>query len=272
MAQETVLTLDRMRYLKWASGLVVLCIAAYAWHDPAVKPGGGTWLGYTLGTIGALLILWLLYFGVRKRAYASAHGTLRGWLSAHIYLGLALSIVATLHTGFEFGWNIHTLAYALTIAVIVSGIWGITLYIRQPLLMGNLLDGKTLLQRGQLVKDLDAECRKVSHSLSPEVKRLIEVSANGKIFDRWWQHFSGKNPRCATQESLLKLEQMRDVPSREFEEVCTLQFRRMQQLDRMRNFVRLKTWAEIWLLFHVPLSFALLASLLAHVVSVFFYW
>jgi hypothetical protein len=28
----------------------------------------------------------------------------------------------------------------------------------------------------------------------------------------------------------------------------------------------------LWLLFHVPLSFALLATLTAHIVSVFFYW
>jgi hypothetical protein len=36
--------------------------------------------------------------------------------------------------------------------------------------------------------------------------------------------------------------------------------------------VKLKTWTDLWLLFHVPLSFALLATLTAHIVSVFFYW
>jgi hypothetical protein len=29
---------------------------------------------------------------------------------------------------------------------------------------------------------------------------------------------------------------------------------------------------DIWLYFHVPLSFALLAALLAHVVAVFYLW
>lgn len=46
-----------------------------------------------------------------------------GWLSAHVYLGTALIVVATLHTGFEFGWSVHTLAYALTLAVVLSGFW-----------------------------------------------------------------------------------------------------------------------------------------------------
>jgi hypothetical protein len=29
---------------------------------------------------------------------------------------------------------------------------------------------------------------------------------------------------------------------------------------------------EIWLYLHVPLTFALIAALVAHIVSVFFYW
>jgi hypothetical protein len=123
-----------------------------------------------------------------------------------------------------------------------------------------------------MLKDMDAECKMLAQSLSPEVHRLLEASASARIFENWWQRLTGKNPNCATQASLTRLEQMHDGEHREFQEVCTLQFRRVQQLERIRSFVRLKTWAEIWLLFHVPLSFALLACLLAHIVSVFFYW
>lgn len=276
MAQDTFLTVDRLKYLKWATGLVVLCIFAYAFHSPAIKPGGGTWLGYTLGTIGALLILWLLMFGVRKRAYSSNLGTVKGWLSAHVYLGLALAIVATLHTGFEFGWNIHTLAYALTVAVIASGIWGVVLYVRQPAMMGNLLDGRSLQQHGQVLTEIDAESRRIAQNLSSQVQALVDASASTRIFENFFQRLRGSNPHCGTDRAVAALERpdarLDEQKSREFQELCTLQFRRQQQLKRIRNFVRLKTWAEIWLLFHVPLSFALLAGLLAHVVSVFFYW
>ncbi len=272
MAQDSFLTVDRMKYLKWASGLVILSIFVYAVHSPPVKPGGGTWLGYTLGTVGAILILWLLVFGVRKRAYTSNLGTVRGWLSAHVYLGLALAFVATLHTGFEFGWNIHTLAYALTIAVIASGIWGVVLYVRQPSMMGNLLDGRSLQQHGQALTEIDAECRRLAQGLSPQVQALVENSAHCRIFDSFFQRLAGTNPHCATEKALAALQATGEQSGREFQEICTLQFRRQQQLKRIRNFVRLKTWAEIWLLFHVPLSFALLAGLLAHIVSVFFYW
>ena len=39
-------------------------------------PNGGTWLGYTLGTIGALLIVWLMLFGIRKRRYGPGDSSL----------------------------------------------------------------------------------------------------------------------------------------------------------------------------------------------------
>ena len=43
-------------------------------------------------------------------------------------------------------------------------------------------------------------------------------------------------------------------------------------LARLRRHLRLKALLEIWLYVHVPATFALLAALTAHIVSVFFYW
>ena len=137
MRNENLLEYRQARWLRSAALLSLLCAAAYAWDDPVGGAGGGTWLGYALGTIGALLIVWLLLLGLRKRAYRSGIATLRGWVSAHVYLGVALLVVATLHTGFQFGWNLHTLAYALMVAVIASGAWGVVVYLRNPALMSD---------------------------------------------------------------------------------------------------------------------------------------
>ena len=43
-------------------------------------------------------------------------------------------------------------------------------------------------------------------------------------------------------------------------------------LARMRRHLRLKGWLQVWLYVHVPMTFALIAALSAHIVSVFFYW
>jgi len=105
--------------------------------DVFTSPGavgyGGSALGYTLGSIAALLILWLTWLGIRKRQYKAAKTTLQGWLSAHVYLGLSTIVFATLHSGFEMGLNLHTLVYLLLIIVVVSGIYGVVLFARLPI-------------------------------------------------------------------------------------------------------------------------------------------
>jgi len=48
--------------------------------------------------------------------------------------------------------------------------------------------------------------------------------------------------------------------------------RRRSSLARIRKHLRLKALLEIWLYVHVPLTFALIAALFVHIVSVFYYW
>ena len=77
-------------------------------------------------------IILLMFLGIRKRAYASNLGTLKGWVSAHIWIGLFLVLIVPLHSGFQFGTNVHSLAYGLMLATILSGIWGTYYYLQYP--------------------------------------------------------------------------------------------------------------------------------------------
>ncbi|HEV7714030.1 MAG TPA: hypothetical protein VGO53_00420, partial [Steroidobacteraceae bacterium] len=92
------------RYGIRAGLLGVAAILAYVFCPLREPSNGGTWLGYTLGTIAALLIVYLAWYGVRRRTFGSG-GSTAGWLSAHVYFGMVLLLVATLHCGFQFGWN-----------------------------------------------------------------------------------------------------------------------------------------------------------------------
>lgn len=272
MNRENILEFARFRYLRIAAGLTAASVLAYVLDAPRTVPNGGTWLGYTLGTLGALLILWLALFGIRKRAYGSSMGTLQGWLSGHVWLGLALVVIATLHCGFQFGWNIHTLAWVLMIVVVLSGIWGVGAYQRNPELLGRRAGGLSITQRLEALAQLDAESRQLATDLDPRIGRLIEASARAPLPRGLLGRL--RAPRnCPTDAAASALrEASLGGGSRAVRDLYAVQLRRQQQLAHLREYLRLKAWTELWLLFHVPVSMALLVALTAHVISVFTYW
>jgi hypothetical protein len=273
----SILEYARFRWFKAAVALSVACAAVYLWHDPPLKPHGGTWLGYTLGTIGALLILWLLYFGVRKRRYKSNVGTAQGWLSAHVYLGVALIVVATLHTGFELGWNVHTLAYVLMILVIASGMYGVFIYLRVPREMtvnaGEDTQGSMLLH----IADIDKEMREKALSLPDKLFAVIDKSISGtRLGGSFGRVISGRDRACPTSAAVKELPTLAKGLTGEQltlnKEVYQLLLQKNELLQRVRRDMRYKAVLDLWLYIHVPLSIALLAALTIHVVSVFIYW
>jgi hypothetical protein len=274
---QSVLAYSRYRYLKVAAVVVALVIGVYIWHRPPNGPYGGTWLGYTLGTISVLLVLWLLYFGVRKRRYKSTFGTVQGWLSAHVYLGTALLVIATLHAAFQVGWNVHTLAYVLMVAVILSGFYGVFAYLRFPPRITDTLGEETLETLLLGIADLDRAVRPLALGLPDTVNRLVLAAAQEtRIGGTWRQQFRGRDRNCPTDAAVAGLQtigkSLRGDEARVNEQVYALMARKQELVGRARRAVALKARLDLWLFIHVPLSIALLAALAAHVVSVFFYW
>ena len=277
MRHHTLLDFKHFRYLKVTVVLVIASIVAYAFHRPEIGPYGGTWLGYTLGTVGALIILLLLWFGLRKRQYKAAMGTLQGWLSAHVYLGASLIIIATLHTGFELGWNVHTLAYVLMLLVIFSGFYGVYAYLRFPRMVTDNMGEDTLESAFLKIADLDHDARRLALQLSDEVNRIVlEASQATKIGGGLLEQMRGNPADCKTTAAVQKIQalgtKLKGEQAKLNHELYSVMLRKKTLLDRARLDVMYKSRLEIWLYFHVPLSIALLFALAAHIVSVFFYW
>ncbi|MFZ9872974.1 MAG: hypothetical protein ACO3GE_06405 [Steroidobacteraceae bacterium] len=291
---ESMLNYAQRRYLKVAIGLCVLSIVAYVWHDPLSPPNGGTWLGYTLGGIGAALILWLTALGVRKRSYSSSLGTLRGWTSAHIYLGLALIVVATLHTGFQFGWNLHTLCYVLMMIVIGSGIFGMVVYLRYPQLMSSNRAGTKPDVLLEEINDLDQRSLRVANEMPRRFGDVLRSNREGTRIGGSTRAIlggldlstinlpsaGGSSQQVANPEQAALLDWLADELARSTDGELTKRIgdllsviaTRRNQLRRLRRDAQIRGWLEIWLYVHVPVTLALIGTLIAHVVSVFLYW
>jgi hypothetical protein len=277
LRHQSLLAFAGYRYLKVTAVVVALVVGAYVLDRPPGGRSGGTWLGYALGTLGALLILWLLLFGLRKRRYRSTTGTVQGWLSAHVYLGTSLLVIATLHAAFQVGWNVHTLAYVLMIAVILSGFYGVYAYLRFPPLITDTLGDDTLETLLLGITDLDRSVRPLALGLPDAVNQLVLASAQGtRIGGTWHQQFSGRDSHCPTTAAVVGLKNigksLRGDEARVNEQVYALLARKQELVARARRAVALKARLDLWLYIHVPLSLALIAALIAHVVSVFFYW
>lgn len=271
MIQDNLFNYKRFVFLKWALLLTLISSFAYLFDQPRINANGGTWLGYTLGTVGALLIVWLMWFGIRKRQYANESGNLRGWVSAHIYLGLALSVVATLHTGFQIGWNIHSLAYVLTMATIGTGVWGLTFYLRYPTEMSNVLNRQSPEQIAVQIESLDREAGKLTKNADNHLVRTISDSLKQGIFESRRNQRTGTVKNCATDKAVNLLQQeMTRTDS--LSDLYRNQVQRLRALKQLRKYYHMRYWLELWLAVHVPLSFGLLAALIAHVLSVFIYW
>ncbi len=271
------------RWLKICSALMLVCIVSYLFIDVSPRHNGGSWYGYALGTIGALLILWLTMLGVRKRAMTSGKWSLKAWTSAHVYLGLSLIVIGTLHTGFQFGWNIHTAAYALMMLVIISGIFGIYFYATIPQALSNNRDEMTEAQMLDALRSLDRQLHEAAQPLSAEHAGLVLQSLEQNPFGGgFFQRISGKYPNCATRHAQADLRRERAYQPRmsgkdgkfddPLDKVDALLEKKEATLARVRRHLRLKSLLQVWLFVHVPATFALIASLSAHIISVFFYW
>jgi type II secretory pathway pseudopilin PulG len=274
---EGFLRHNRFRWLQISTLLCIAVIAGYALIDVQPRHNGGSWYGYFLGTIGILLILWLSLLGVRKRVMSRGAWSLKAWTSAHVYLGLSLSVIGTLHTGFQFGWNVHTLAYVLMILVIVSGIWGIAVYATLPRIMSSNRDQTTETQMLAALRSIDRQLHDAAQSLEQDDAQQIQKSLQQDPFGGGlYRRLFNRYPRCATRRAWLAIRALSASPTRTGDEaldrVDSLLERKRAILSRMRRHLQLKAMLEIWLYIHVPMTFALIAALSAHIFSVFFYW
>lgn len=297
MIHEGVLRYRRFRFLWIAIALMVVSTLIYVSQGGSPRARGDTWQGYTLGTVAALLILWLTSLGIRKRRYRSALGSVQGWTSAHIYLGLALVLVATLHCAAEFHLNVHTVSYVLMCIVVASGIMGLIAYNSLP---RQQAAGRSGSSRGALFADLfklDKEITNLAKACDPEVAAAVLSSvARTRLGGGVTAQLTGldssmfENPNNKALDGTSKLVRntdqkavlacvaarlprgYRQSETEALEVLVVALARRQMVLRRIRRDIQLQGWLRLWLYVHIPLTIATVAALIAHILSEFAYF
>ncbi len=271
---ESFLAYRGFRHLKLSMAVLAAAVLLYVTQDPPGGRSGDTWVGYTLGTVAALLVVWLMLFGVRKRRYASSGAPLRGWLSAHVYLGTVLLLLVPLHTGFNFGANLHTVAYVLVCTVVASGAVGVAIYTTVPQRMTENRPGQKLQGLLEQIAAVDGDCKRLAVDLPNPVAAVLDRSIEetiigGGIVRQVW----GGGSLSRIDQALRVLERHQaEKPARDGvkQVVERLELKRML-LTRVRRDVKLKALLDAWLVLHVPLAFCAVFAVVAHTVMVFYY-
>ncbi|MDB6084326.1 MAG: hypothetical protein JWN43_2207 [Gammaproteobacteria bacterium] len=292
---QSFLNVERYRYALYAGLLGAVCVATYAVDSWYELPAGDTALGYTLGGIAAALIVFLMSYGIRRRSFQARAGATKRWLSMHVYLGICVVLVATLHSGLQFGYNVHTLAYGLLCLVVLSGCWGVYAYIRYPTLIAR---ERGSMSREELLTQLaeaDARALAVAAGLDSDVRDLIaDAIRRTRLGGTAWSQLRGRDESTLMlmpirepgfshlagnrgQRALIAQLAMHQATARDsgsqhaLHQLLQISGDKAVVLRRLQRDIQIQGLMQFWLYIHVPLSFGMLAALAVHVFSVFYY-
>ncbi len=297
VVHQSFLTYQNQRYGVLALFIVAAAALGYIFDQPSEPPNGGTWLGYTLGTAAALLVCYLAAYGLRRRSFHAPSGSASGWLSAHVYLGVAALFIATLHCAFQFGWNVHTAAYVLLALVVLSGCWGVYVYARYPGLMVRLRGESSREALLEQLADLDRQARGLASGVDDVVRQLVDDAARRtQIGGGAWAQLRGLDRSAILTIEAGEHDPVSQIVSNEGQHVLIERLAhehaattdaesaaRLQRLlelagrkavlvGKVQKDIQLQALLQFWLYIHLPLCFGLLAALVAHLLAVFFFW
>jgi cytochrome b561 len=258
----------------------VALLASYVVYSRYTTPHGGTVVGLVYGTIGLLAIVALMYYGVRKRSYRAPSGTLQAWLSVHVYLGVLTLVIIPLHAGFNFGWNVHTLAFVLMVMVVLSGLVGAVLYLLVPRRFTQY--GAEVVYEGQdsidnefkkIVRQMRALCEEKSDTFArtceEEIRRGLPTKHLG------WGLIVGRgmasSPASSRQDLSTVLEHIPETERHDFQRLAVLVTQKRELERRLREQMRLQNLLEAWLYMHLPVSIVMVVAIVLHIAAVLYY-
>jgi hypothetical protein len=273
-------TRESRRWRRAAIVALALLVAVFLWFARGGFPHGGTALGLTLGFAALALIVVLLLFGVRKRAYRSRFGRMETWLQSHVYLGLLSAVVVLLHSGLRFEDKLAVTAFVVLLVVVVTGLAGAVLYTTVPRLLTEVESDLTPEEASDRLNQIAASMARLAAGKSAAFERIqksLLAESKPRFLAGWrivltgrrrgekagmsgegpaWQALLGRVERTE-QEDLRRLL----VLSRQHKE---LHMRLIYQ-QRYRNLL------DAWLWLHLPLSLVLLVLAIAHGAAALYY-
>ena len=290
----------------WAAGSAVFLVAAGAGYWVYAErashgPKGDTWIGLGYGVVGTLMIAYAAFLGARKRMLLLRIGALTWWMRGHLWIG-ALSVpVVLFHGAFQFGGTLTTVLMVLLITAVASGVLGAALQHFMPTLMTGSLDDETTYEqidrayrelRVEAYARVAARCGRIAGA---EQERDEAVALLGKapaekradppptgldvlqdVYRRQVMPFLRRprlrgSPLSRVMRATFLFDTIRVELDPALHETLDDLAGICEEARQKARQAQLHRWLHAWLLFHVPVSIALLVLIPVHAFMALYY-
>ena len=259
--------------------LTALSLAA-AWAGFAKYGMGGSIFGvlnmrWLTGLVGLLGIAVVMTYPFRRQVYTKRRGALRYWLLVHTYAGTIAGLMILLHGGSDSGGWLTTLLMWSFDAVILTGLFGIFVYLAAPRMLTRI-EGSPLLiddlkqRRTELQREIASVASSISPALSDFIRRRVipRFISGGYLLRQYLQ-----------REPLEKMLEAARLEYKPFTDTLTEAERNgllkvveaAATLRRVDALIYLHQLLKIWLPPHVLSTSLMLALMIVHIIQVVYY-
>ena len=278
----------------WAiASALILAVAAAVYIPDAVgpvPPSGGSTLGLVYGIVGFGFMAFVTLLSLRKKFPIWRIGRTQAWMRGHLWLGALSFPLILLHAGFLFGHGLTSILMWLFVVVYASGIFGAYLQHTLPRRIMRHVPMETIYDqighvRQQLLDEADTVVADACGSLQVEVPvaatgavalaSVMRVAADDTAPLREFyvgemrgfvQSPSRHHPLASETTAAGRFSRLRALVQpalagalSDLENICEEE-RQLLRQEKMHGML------HAWLVVHVPLSFALMALAVVHIV------
>jgi hypothetical protein len=263
-----------------------LILAAWQFSRMGLYSAGSD-LGYWIGVAGAVMMLLLFAYPLRKRTPALARfGKAKHWFVLHMVFGVLGPVLVLAHSAFRIGSLNAGVALVSMLVVAASGIVGRVIYLRTHQGLGGEIESFEALRAAHGFTE--GAARSALHFAPAAESRLVALQAYlGRPRDSWAAHLQRLLVVPWTirrQRRLIRRdahEALRRLSLEQRWEARTLRSRR-RRLDRIvadyttsvRRIAQLAAYTRLfslWHVLHLPFVFLMVVCAVVHVVAVHAY-
>src|SRR5581483_1826902 len=241
----------------WSVVALIVVVTWLVGRSGLYKPGSD--FGYYLGLAGALAMLALLLYPLRKHVrWLHALGAMRQWFRLHMFLGIAGPTLILLHSTYHLGSVNATVAFYSMLIVAGSGIVGRFIY-------GKIHHG--LYGRQATLREFEQRALAPGAGLLSEAWRFFTLAPRARLL--------AFICRRGVDRALTRRAEKRRWPP------AKLKARRQNAKAMIRDYLhavidtaQFNTYARLfswWHVLHVPLVYLLVVSAVVHVIAVHMY-